>query len=130
MDVGYERFLGPEMFFHPEFITKEWRKPLDEVIDNAIQSSPIDTRRRLYSNIVLSGGSTLVQGFETRLQKALQARVQERFDKYAKLSQTPIAPIPVNVLENMAQRFAVWFGGSFLATNVLCEYENDCLAEL
>jgi len=20
IDVGYERFLGPEMFFHPEFI--------------------------------------------------------------------------------------------------------------
>lgn len=24
IDVGYERFLGPEMFFHPEFIHKDW----------------------------------------------------------------------------------------------------------
>ena len=118
MDVGYERFLGPEMFFHPEFVSKEWTKPIDEVIDNAIQTSPIDTRRRLYSNIVLSGGSTMVQGFEERLQKGIQKRVQERYDRYAKISDNPIPPIPVNVLKNMAQRFAVWFGGSFLATNV------------
>eukprot|EP00831_Metopus_contortus_P009436 TRINITY_DN1363_c0_g2_i7.p1 TRINITY_DN1363_c0_g2~~TRINITY_DN1363_c0_g2_i7.p1 ORF type:complete len:433 (+),score=72.33 TRINITY_DN1363_c0_g2_i7:172-1470(+) len=117
VDIGYERFLGPEMFFHPEFISKEWSKPIDEVIDNAIQSSPIDCRRRLYGNIVLSGGSTLVPGFEARLQKGIQARVQERLDKYSKISQTPLNPIEVNVLENMAQRFAVWFGGSFLATN-------------
>ena len=107
------------MFFHPEFVTKEWSSSLDETIDTAIQSSPIDTRRRLYNNIVLSGGSTLVEGFETRLQRSIERRVKERFDKYAKLSKDPIPPIPVNVLENMAQRFAVWFGGSFLATNVI-----------
>ena len=35
-DVGYERFLGPEMFFHPEFIDAKYRTPIDEAIDNAI----------------------------------------------------------------------------------------------
>ena len=65
--VGYERFLGPEMFFHPEFVSKDWRKPLDEIIDNAISSSPIDVRRRLYKNIVLSGGSTTIKNLDKRL---------------------------------------------------------------
>lgn len=36
IDVGYERFLGPEMFFHPEFIHKDFTKPLGEVVDDAI----------------------------------------------------------------------------------------------
>ena len=36
MDVGYERFLGPEMFFHPEFIHKDWTKPLGCVVDDAV----------------------------------------------------------------------------------------------
>jgi len=36
IDIGYERFLGPEMFFHPEFIHQDWRSPLDEIVDNAI----------------------------------------------------------------------------------------------
>jgi len=69
IDVGYERFLGPEMFFHPEFIHQDWKTPLDEVCDDAIQSCPMDYRRKLYSNIVLSGGSTLFEGFDTKLNK-------------------------------------------------------------
>jgi len=39
------------------------------LLDNSIINSPIDIRRRLYGNIILSGGSTLVKGFETRLKK-------------------------------------------------------------
>jgi actin-related protein 3 len=60
------------MFFHPEFVSSDWRTPLDEVIDNCVQSSPIDTRRRLYNNIVLSGGSTLIKDFDKRLKKEIQ----------------------------------------------------------
>ena len=67
IDVGYERFLGPEMFFHPEFIHKDFSKPLGEVVDDAVQSCPIEYRIKLYNNIVLSGGSTLFKGFDTRL---------------------------------------------------------------
>lgn len=78
IDVAYERFLGPEMFFHPEFIHADWRSPLDEIVDNSIQSCPIDTRRKLYENVVLSGGSTLFKDFDNRLMKSVQQRVDER----------------------------------------------------
>ena len=71
LDVGYERFLGPEMFFHPEFIHKDFMKPLGEVVDDAIQSCPIEYRIKLYENIVLSGGSTLFKGLDTRLNNQL-----------------------------------------------------------
>merc|ERR1719272_487424 len=64
IDVGYERFLAPEMFFHPEFFNKDWTTPLDEVIDETVQACPIDYRRKLYNNVVLSGGSTLFKGFD------------------------------------------------------------------
>jgi actin-related protein 3 len=57
------------MFFHPEFIHSDWRAPLDEIVDNSIQSCPIDTRRKLYENIVLSGGSTMFKDFDQRLNK-------------------------------------------------------------
>lgn len=68
IDVGYERFTGAEMFFHPEFHNKDWSTPLGEVVDNSIQKCPIDFRVQLYQNIVLSGGSTLFTGFDKRLQ--------------------------------------------------------------
>lgn len=44
IDVGYERFTGAEMFFHPEFHNKDWSTPLGEVVDNSIQKCPIDFR--------------------------------------------------------------------------------------
>lgn len=68
IDVGYERFLGPEIFFHPEFAHPEWTSPLEDVVDEAIQRCPITYRIKLYDNIVLSGGSTLFKGFDNRLQ--------------------------------------------------------------
>lgn len=72
IDVGYERFLAPEMFFHPEFFSKDWTTPLDELIDETVQGCPIDYRRKLYNNVVLSGGSTLFDGFDTRLKRMVQ----------------------------------------------------------
>jgi actin-related protein 3 len=70
------------MFFHPEFIHSDWRAPLDEIVDNSIQSCPIDTRRKLYENIVLSGGSTLFKDFDQRLNKSVQQRVDDRLSQY------------------------------------------------
>jgi actin-related protein 3 len=35
-DVGYERFMGPEMLFHPEFVNKDFKDPLEVKVDTAI----------------------------------------------------------------------------------------------
>ena len=48
MDVGYERFLGPEIFFNPEIASSDYLTPLPETVDQVIQNSPIDVRRGLY----------------------------------------------------------------------------------
>ena len=48
VDVGYERFLGPEIFFHPEFSNPDFTTPISEVVDTVIQNCPIDVRRPLY----------------------------------------------------------------------------------
>ena len=53
IDVGYETFLGPEAYFSPEMIDKDWRTPLDELIDNTVQQCPIDYRRKLYSVLII-----------------------------------------------------------------------------
>jgi actin-related protein len=44
----------------------------------------------LYQNIALSGGSTLFSGFNKRLSKAIQKRVNDRLDKYEKESKTKV----------------------------------------
>ena len=76
------------MFFHPEFFHKDHVTPLDELIDMVVQACPIDFRRKLYKNIVLSGGSTLFKGFDKRLQAGVQQRVDSRLAEYAKMAGT------------------------------------------
>ena len=110
-DVGYEIFLGPESFFSPEIIDKNWKTGLDETIDLTIQQCPIDYRRKLYSNIVFSGGSTQFKYFDKRLNITLQDRVDKRL---AKFKESDIKPkeIKVNVTNSLAVQHIVWLGGS------------------
>ena len=43
-----------------------------------IQNCPIDVRRPLYKNIVLSGGSTMFKDFDRRLQRDVKRIVDAR----------------------------------------------------
>lgn len=118
VDVGFERFLGPEIFFNPEMANSEFLAPLSEIVDDCIQNSPIDVRRPLYKNIVLSGGSTMFRDFDRRLQRDIQRIVNARLKTSYSLSQGRLEPKPIDVqvLSHHMQRYAVWFGGSMLAT--------------
>ncbi|XP_042020684.1 actin-related protein 3-like [Salvia splendens] len=117
-DIGYERFLGPEVFFNPEIYSSELKAPLPDVIDKCIQASPIDTRRALYKNIVLSGGSAMFKGFQKRLQrdvkKIVDVRVLASDNQHGGRVQAQL--LEVNVVSHPIQRYAVWFGGSILAS--------------
>jgi len=125
-DVGYERFLGPEVFFNPEICSSDFLIPLPKVVDDTIQASPIDTRRGLYKNIVLSGGSTMFKDFGRRLQRDIKRAVDYRIKKSEELSGGRIKAVPlqVNVISHHMQRYAVWFGGSMLASTP--EFYNVC----
>lgn len=118
VDVGYERFLGPEIFFHPEFCNPDFTTPLSEVVDDVIQNCPIDVRRPLYKNIVLSGGSTMFRDFGRRLQRDIKRAVDARLKLSEQLSGGRIKPKPIEtqVITHHMQRYAVWFGGSMLAS--------------
>lgn len=111
-DVAYERFLGPEVFFSPEVFSQDWSKPLPKVIDETIQQCPIDARRGLYKSIVLSGGSTMFKDFQKRLGRDIKRITKDRTARMIKAS----TEVEVNVISHHMQRFAVWFGGSMLAS--------------
>ena len=110
INVGYELFLGPEAFFSPEIIDKNYKSSLDEIIDLTIQQCPIDYRRKLYADVVFSGGSTSFKNLDKRLQKSLQDRVDERLKKYNAGGKQ--STIKVKVTNSMAQKHVVWLGGS------------------
>lgn len=118
IDVGYERFLGPEIFFHPEFANPDFTLPISETVDNVVQNCPIDVRRGLYNNIVLSGGSTMFKDFGRRLERDVRRFVEGRLKVTEQLSGGRIKPKPIDVqvISHQMQRYAVWFGGSMLAS--------------
>lgn len=117
IDVGYERFLGPEIFFSPEIFSADFTTPLPALIDQCIQSTPIDCRRPLYKYITLSGGTTMFKHFVRRLERDVSKYVKDRFawnkKKYPHLD---LKPTECHVVTHPFQRFAVWFGGSMLAS--------------
>ncbi|KAK8314723.1 hypothetical protein V6Z12_D01G190500 [Gossypium hirsutum] len=106
------------VLFSPEIYTSDYITPLPALIDKCIQSAPIDTRRALYKNIVLSGGSTMFKDFHRRLQRDLKkivdARVQAATAHHG--GDIKAKPVEVHVVSHPIQRFAVWFGGSVLAS--------------
>lgn len=85
-----------------------------------IQTSPIDVRRGLYKNIVLSGGSTMFKGFDKRLNRDIKRTVDKRIQDSELTSRSAMkaTPMEVNVISHKKQRHAVWFGGSLLASTV------------
>ncbi|KAI8815232.1 actin family [Cladochytrium replicatum] len=122
VDIGFERFLGPEIFFNPEIASSDFLTPLPEVVDQVVQSCPIDTRRGLYKNIVLSGGSTMFKDFNKRLQSDIRRITEARQAAYNAVQQRNVRDkitgqeIEVNVISHKRQRYAVWHGGSEVAS--------------
>ena len=53
--------MAPEILFNPEIVGMECPGIHDMLMDS-INKVDLDLRRTLYSNIVLSGGSTLFKG--------------------------------------------------------------------
>jgi len=116
IDIGYERFLAPELFFNPEIFSSDFTTPLPDLVDQVIQACPIDTRKPLYKYITLSGGSTMYKNFQRRIERDIGAKCKKRYEENVKLfPQLNLQPPEVNVITHKFQRWSVWLGGSLLS---------------
>lgn len=68
--LGEERFRCAEPLFRPPLLGKE-HGGVHQLLLNSIAKSDPDLWKELYQNIVLSGGTTMLPGFEQRLQHEL-----------------------------------------------------------
>merc|ERR1711933_670833 len=64
--IGAERFRCPEPLFNPSLIGKE-SAGIHKLTYDSIQKCDVDIRRDLYTNTVLSGGSTMFNKIDSRL---------------------------------------------------------------
>ena len=99
--IGNERFRCPEVLFQPHLKGLEM-KGIHDACFQTIMKSDVDIRRDLYSNIVLSGGTTLFTGIVERMTK--------------EISNLAPASIKVKIIAPPERKFSVWIGGSILAS--------------
>ncbi|KAK3095996.1 hypothetical protein FSP39_021825, partial [Pinctada imbricata] len=101
IEIGPARFRAPELLFRPDLIGEEF-EGIHEVLSYSIRKSDMDLRRMLYSNIVLSGGSTLFRRFGDRLLSELKK----------------LAPkdIKIRISAPQERLYSTWIGGSILAS--------------
>merc|ERR1712038_2147233 len=99
--IGAERFRCSEVLFKPSLIGKE-SPGIHKLTYDSIQKCDVDIRRDLYTNTVLSGGSTMFPGIDVRLQKEM----------------TALAPsaIKVKIVAPPERKYSVWIGGSILSS--------------
>lgn len=97
--IDEERVTCPEALFKPSLIGKE-AEGIHALLYKSILGCDIDLRKDLYSNIVLSGGTTTFPGLAERLQDEVVA----------------LAPVAakVKVVAPPERKFSVWIGGSVL----------------
>jgi len=98
---GKERFQCPELLFKPSMNGIE-ADGIDKTTYDSIMNCDIDVRKDLYANIVLSGGTTMFDGIAERMEKEI----------------TALAPstMKVKVIAPPERKYAVWIGGSILAS--------------
>ncbi|RKP34636.1 actin-related protein [Dimargaris cristalligena] len=99
--LGSERFRAPEVLFDPEIIGEEF-PGIHQIVVDSIQKVDMDLRKSLYSNVVLSGGTTLCRGFGDRLLNEVRKLAVK--DSKIKISAPP------------ERKYSTWIGGSILAS--------------
>jgi len=99
--IGNERFRCSEVLFKPNLIGIE-REGIDKLTFESITKCDIDIRRDLFTNTVLSGGTTMFPGIDVRLTKEM-----------AKLAPSSIK---VKIIAAPERKYSVWIGGSILSS--------------
>lgn len=101
MSLSGERFRCGEVMFRPSLIGME-QAGVHQLTFQSVMKCDLDIRRDLLGNVVLSGGSTMFDGFDRRMQHELK--------------QLAPSSVAVKTIAPPERKYSVWIGGSILAS--------------
>lgn len=111
LPVGIDRFKVAECLFEPKFIPSYTginttnMQGIQHMMFNSVSSCDVDIRKELFMNIIFSGGTTLIQGFQDRLQRELSTKAPQQIKmKYV------MPPL------GLEKKYSVFIGGSILGS--------------
>jgi len=119
--ISDEKFEAPEILFNPSLIGKEY-DGIPYMMMKSINSCPIDSRKGLYSGIVLSGANTLFPGFASRIENEIKKIYKETALKLAKEKKIKIN---INVIDSPKRKYSVFIGASIIANHYNSEGNED-----
>lgn len=94
---------------------------LHSLCHKTIQTCDMDIRRALCENLILSGGTTMLQGLPARLETELQALVPTQAPHRAALWLEMILDgCQVKMIAPPERMISVWIGGSVLSGTAAC----------
>ena len=98
-----QRFKATEIIFNPSLIGIE-EKGIVEMAYHSIEKCDSDLKINLYNNIVLAGGTTVMQGFKDRFEEDIIRLAEHN------------ARTDIQVHAGPHRGHAAWIGGSMLAS--------------
>lgn len=101
VQLGPERFRAPELLFNPELTGLE-NPRINQLVTDAINLVDRDLRAPLYSNILISGGSTMFKGFGDRLLNEIR--------------KVAVKDTKIKIFAPPERKYCTWIGGSILAS--------------
>jgi actin len=99
INLSNETYNSPEILFNPKIIGRDI-DGIHTMLYNSILKTDIDIRRPLFSNIVLSGGTTIISNFDNRLSNELNK----------------LTNIGVDIIASEDRLYTTWIGGSILSS--------------
>ncbi|EAA11637.4 AGAP005857-PA [Anopheles gambiae str. PEST] len=87
--LGNERFVIPEILFHPSDVGIQ-QMGVPEAIVDAINLCPEETRPHLFANIVVCGGCALFPGMQSRVERDVRALAPDEYDVNVTVPENPI----------------------------------------
>ncbi|CAL5225629.1 g8484 [Coccomyxa viridis] len=109
--VGGERMMAPEVLFRPSLMDVEAPGVAEQVFQ-CIQDMDMDNRLPLYQNIMLSGGTTMLPGLATRLERDIRHLYLKHI---LKGREEGLQKLKLRVLSTPHRKHVVFSGASVLA---------------
>ncbi|XP_072163100.1 actin-like protein 6B [Diadema setosum] len=115
-EFGVERYRIPETLFDTSLVKGadgNSMLSMSHVVTTSVGLCDVDIRGALYSNVIVTGGNSLLRGFTDRLHKDLQGKIPPNMKLKLIYSSSNSSEKRFSSTE---RRFSSWIGGSILAS--------------
>ena len=108
--ISDEKFEAPEILFSPYLLGMDVNG-IPEMMFKSINNCPIDLRKSLYGNIILSGATTLFPGFASRVELEMKKLYKENALKNIENKKIKIS---INVIDSPRRKYSVFIGAGII----------------